>query len=441
MQENPGGHGQASATDEPRPSPSQSPSRISRWLSTLCGVIRTSSSAQIRRQEHPDRVFSISRGGASNIRSPSSNPNSRAANNPPQDSAVYSSGGGTGNVNRSPSRDREFSTSHGRGRDSVSGQIELMNPQIEASQPLVAFQSLINRSIAAWQAINYVGPERGEERIAAINVIAGRLRSLHSFEEVLSRRGFWFFQLRESFMRQKVLLKWDPTRLDEYILLPIIYGFVNKRDCFFVSHYWLTTEHPDPQAVDLVQIQQDLKDEEWSYVWVDWTCVPQLPRTEPQQVYFNRMLQYIKILVRDCGFAWRFPAFEPRGWILHEVAEYVLNQKNYTVTDDIRPFIHHITQMITDGVQPVIEKYGYKCTKQGDFNLVVGWLELSVLLFKLLHNDVMARRRICDSLNEPFVGSVTDYDTGINIDKANGVILYKGKTHRFTPVFHLTSHT
>jgi hypothetical protein len=346
-------------------------------------------------------------------------------------------------MNPSLSRESEFSASYSIGPESdfVSGPIELPNAPIEASQPCVAFQSLINRSIAAWQTINYVGPERGEEeRMAVININAQRLRSFHSLEEVLKRRGYWFFQLRESFMQQKEFLKWDPTRLDEYILLPVYYGFVNKRDCFFVSHYWLTREHPDPHALDLVQIRQDLKDQEWLYVWVDWTCVPQLPRTELQQEYFNRMLRYIHMLVRDCGFEWRFPAFEPRGWILYEVAEYVLNHKSFTWTDDNRPFIQHVLQMLKDGVRPVVEEHGYRCAEQGDLNLVIGWLELTVLLFKLLP-DVNARREICDRLNEPYVGTVTVYDTGICIDKANGVISYQGKTYRFTPVFHLTSDT
>ena len=176
----------------------------------------------------------------------------------------------------------------------------------------MAFQSLIDHSIAAWQAISYVGPERGgEERLAVINDNVLHLQSCHSLEEVLECRGYWFFQLHESFMQQKVFLKWDPTQLDEYILLPISYGFINNRDCFFVSHYWLTREHLDPHAMDLVQIQQDLKNQEWSYVWVDWTCVPQVPCTELQQEYFNCMLQYIHMLVHDCGFEWRFPAFEP----------------------------------------------------------------------------------------------------------------------------------
>lgn len=305
----------------------------------------------------------------------------------------------------------------------------------------MAFQSLVDRSIAAWQAINYVGREPEEERLAGFIFNEQRLRGCHSLEEVLKRRGYWFFQLRESFMQQKVFLKWDPTRLDEYILLPIWYGFVNKRDCFFVSHYWLTREHPDPHAVDLVQIQQDLKDKEWSYVWVDWTCVPQVPRTEFQQKYFNRMLQYIHMLVRDCAFEWRFPAFEPRGWILYEVAEYVINQKGFTWTDDNRPFIQHILQMLKDGVQPVIEKYGYQCARQGDLKLLVGWLELSILLLKILPNNIMVRRHIHDRIDEPYVGSFTDYDIGIEIDKVNGVISYQGKTHRFTPVYHLTSDT
>jgi hypothetical protein len=198
-------------------------------------------------------------------------------------------------------------------------------------------------------------------------------------------------------------------------------------------------EHPDPHAVDLVQIQQDLKNQEWSYVWVDWTCVPQVPRTELQQEYFNRMLRYIHMLVRDCGFEWRFPAFEPRGWILYEVAEYVLSHKDFIWTDNNHPFVQHVLQMLKDGVQPVMEKYGYQCARQGDFNLLVGWLELLTLLVKILPNDISALQEIRDRIDEPYVGSFSDLATGIEIDKTNGVISYQGKTHKFTPVFHLTS--
>ncbi|PPR04498.1 LOW QUALITY PROTEIN: hypothetical protein CVT26_002409 [Gymnopilus dilepis] len=313
----------------------------------------------------------------------------------------------------------------------------------EAIQIPGPFQSLVDRSIAAWHTINYRRSE--EERLAVINDKARLLRSFQSLEDLFRRRDYWFFQLRESFMRQKALLKWDPSRLDEYILLPISYGFINNQDCFF--SLLLTREHPDPKATDLVQIQQDLKNEKWTYVWVDWTCMPQLPRTELEQEYFNRMLQYIHMLVRDCAYEWRFPAFEPRGWIIFEVAEYVLNHKNFIWTDDNRPFINHIIQMTRDGVRPVMEKYGYRCARQGDVNLVIGWLELSIILFKILPDDVDVRQEIRDWIDAPHTGGFDIIapgpeilGNGLSIDKVNGIISYQGKTYRFTPVYQLTSH-
>jgi hypothetical protein len=72
-------------------------------------------------------------------------------------------------------------------------------------------------------------------------------------------------------------MKWDPDRLDEYILLPVEYGFANRKDCFFVSHYWRSRDHPDPKGEDFRLSHKDLSKVEWSYVWVDWTFMPQVP--------------------------------------------------------------------------------------------------------------------------------------------------------------------
>jgi hypothetical protein len=69
------------------------------------------------------------------------------------------------------------------------------------------------------------------------------------------------------------MVKWDPTALDEYILLPVHYGFVNNQDCFFVSHYWHTKEHPDPEGTDMQLFRTDLELVDWRYIWVDWTCM------------------------------------------------------------------------------------------------------------------------------------------------------------------------
>jgi hypothetical protein len=297
-----------------------------------------------------------------------------------------------------------------------------------------AFQSLLERSITAWHLVNYVG----EDKFDAFSKHIDILRSLSSMEALIEGRQFWFFQLRESFMRQDRFMKWDPKRLEEYILLPIDYGFANNQDCFFVSHYWRTREHPDPQADDLRAFREDLQGMEWSYIWLDWTCMPQVPRSDVQQRYFNKMLRCIPMVVRDCAFAWRFPKFEPRAWILFEVAEYVLNHSDVTITNDIEPFVSHVLEMIKEGVSPVINKYEYQCTSKGDSKLVSGWLEILTILAKVVPN-VGTRQEIFDWINRPYVGSYYNPELEIRIDKAKGVIISNGTTYEFTPVFLLTA--
>jgi hypothetical protein len=253
-------------------------------------------------------------------------------------------------------------------------------------------------------------------------------------ETLLKTGQFWFFQLKESFIRQQLLMKWHPDRLYEYILLPIDYGFVNCQDCFFISHYWRTQEHPDPEGHDMRLFREDLVHEEWSYVWVDWTCAPQAPRSDAQKTYFKRMLQLIPMLVRDCAFEWRFHTFEPRAWVLFEVADYILNHKEHTVTPDIQIFISHLREMFKEGVRPVVSKHGYVCTNGGDLPLVIGWLELLVILAQVVP-DASTRQQIFDSINQSYVGSYHDLTSGIEIHKASGILSCNGIDYRFTPVF------
>ena len=236
------------------------------------------------------------------------------------------------------------------------------------------------------------------------------------------------------------MLKWDPNGLDRYILLPVDYGFANNQDCFFVSHFWRERYHPDPDGVDLRLFHEDLKSQDWSYVWLDWTCMPQADRTTAGQYYFDRMLRCIPMVVRDCGFAWRFPRFEPRAWVLFEVAEYMLNHQAYWITDDIKPFVSHVNEMVELGeVKPIIEKYKYRCTTMGDMALVVGWLEMVVLLRRLVES-VHHRQELFDWLNQPYTGSMSIPELGMEIDKAKGTIAVGGKTYNITPVYQITSH-
>lgn len=314
-------------------------------------------------------------------------------------------------------------------------------PQEDLALP-AALQSLLDRSITAWFSLTYVGVNPGVSKDEAFNKHIDNLREIRSLDSLLQDRQYWFFQLRDSFLNHDRVLKWDSNHLERYILLPVDYGFANNQDCYFVSHYWHTKDHPDPEGSDLRLIQEDLRGEEWSYVWLDWTCMPQVPRTDGEQRYFNRMLRYISMLVRDCAFAWRFPSFEPRAWVLFEVAEFVLTHKGRWVTDDIAPFIAHVDEMVRIGnVHPIIDKYGYRCTKNGDMRLVVGWLEILVIIANIVE-DVGVRQCILDVLNRPIVGSYNLIVPGMpnfQIDKANGTITLDGETWNFTPVFDLTS--
>ena len=296
-----------------------------------------------------------------------------------------------------------------------------------------AFQSLVKRSIAAWDSLHHVDVEG-----ATIDLHTSLLRSHSSLESVMDGNvSFWFFQHRDSFMNQPVLMKWDPHRLDEYILIPVAEGFVNKRDCIFVSHYWRAPDHPDPEAADLSLLRQDLDTLEWSYIWVDWTCMPQVPRSGVQQTFFKKGLARIPMLLRDCEFMWRFPTFEPRAWILYEVAAWVLDHRSFFWSHDNRPFIHHLHEMFTSGVRPVFDKYGYKCTNESDLKLVTGWLEIHVLLRKIFEDDVRSRREILDQINKPSVGKCTYWsERGLKftVDKVEGIISYLDCIARFTPL-------
>jgi hypothetical protein len=131
-----------------------------------------------------------------------------------------------------------------------------------------SFKSLIERSITAWNSLTYIGDLKLKDE--KFKLLSGALRGFGSIDDLFrSRTMFWFFQCRESFMKQNQFLKWDPSRLDEYVLLPVADGFVNGRDCFYVSHFWRTKEHPDPRGEDFRLVHGDLAKKSWASVWVD----------------------------------------------------------------------------------------------------------------------------------------------------------------------------
>jgi len=304
-----------------------------------------------------------------------------------------------------------------------------------ASQP---FRSLVERSVAAWKSIDYQGTDPGYGKQQAIERHSLVLRSVNFLDELLGLKDhqFWFFQLRESFMRQSVFQKWDLDRLEEYILLPVEDKFANQLDCIFISHYWHKPEHPDPQGEDLRLLQERLRIGFWSHVsyfWVDWTCMPQQERTEIQRQYFKRALKRIPTLVRDCTFTWQFPKFEPRLWVLFEVAEFTLNRSRPGPLADIEPFMIHLSEMNRAGVKFVIDRHGYKCTNQSDSELVVGWLEVLLALYKIVPS-IRTRRDILNAIDNPIVRTCLHEESGIAIDKDKGIVTANGRTYGFNPL-------
>ncbi|KAK2855638.1 hypothetical protein FQN49_004996 [Arthroderma sp. PD_2] len=323
--------------------------------------------------------------------------------------------------------------------DSVKNSLRpLPNKKRTLSAKSESLRSLIDRSIEAWGSIEYQGqdPEFGHRQ--AIEKYSEVLIGVRSLEELLSldKDQFWFFQLREALLRQDTPTKWSPDRLDDYILLPIGERFTNQTDCIFFSHYWRTEEHPDPEGEDLRLQQKRLEDGFWSHVsyfWMDFTCLPQGKRTAVQEKYFRHTLQSIPILVRDCTFIWRFPPFEPRLWVFFELAQFTFNRSRPIPLVDSRPFMRHVSEMKGAGVSFVINKYGYRCKSQGDREQIIAWLEMLLILYRVVPS-IRTRREILNVVDNSTVSRCHHVQANVEVDKARGIIIANGTTYTFTPL-------
>lgn len=202
-------------------------------------------------------------------------------------------------------------------------QIDIANYSMDTTVQDQVWTSLVDRSIEEWRKIIIATEEDSKN----LDLPIDELKRYKTLDEFLLRKGslmFWFFQRRERFLSQKRIAKWDRQALDNHIILPASSGFVLRSNCFFVSHFWRTAKHPDPKGQWLRLSQKDLRQIDWSYVWVDWTCIPQHPRNDAEDSYFAESLAYLSGLIRNCGLAYRYSGFEPRMWILYELTEYTL---------------------------------------------------------------------------------------------------------------------
>ncbi|XP_014551774.1 hypothetical protein COCVIDRAFT_41985 [Bipolaris victoriae FI3] len=129
-------------------------------------------------------------------------------------------------------------------------------------------------------------------RLFSKNLHEDLLSEYHSLDEFfdgsLKSVTFWFFQKRGVFMSQSRSRKWSREVLNDYVLLPAALDYTLR------FH------------------QAQLETQTWSYIWVDWTCLPQHPQSPPEKTYFHYGLRTMLYIIRNTGFAYFYPPFEPR---------------------------------------------------------------------------------------------------------------------------------
>jgi hypothetical protein len=250
--------------------------------------------------------------------------------------------------------------------------------------------------------------------------------------------------------------KWSPDELDKYVLLSASRGFVLRHEFLFVSHPWRTRDHPDPSGGCLRLHQAQLAPLTWSYIWVDWSCMPQSPRSLPEQAYFDRCLGTTSVIIRNCAFTHFYPPFEPRVWILYEITEYLFTcTTTLQRTSDIATFLQHIEEMLETGVQATLTKYGYRCSYDRDSEYLTSWLEVLVLL-KRLHFSIGFLREVMDNMTwlpntrsqtwfavreklEGFDDSVVVPDIMV-LRRFEGTLAINETEYRFTPLPRWVRH-
>lgn len=263
------------------------------------------------------------------------------------------------------------------------------------------------------------------------------MRSISTIDDLLNQHApmFYFFLRKEAFLSARKMKKWSRESLDEYILLPWGQGMINRDDCVFISHFWRSKEHPDPDGKYLRLLQGDLSQTEWSYAWVDYMCTPQTPRDSPEAKYFTRSLETVSYLIRNCSFMYYYPPFEPRLWVLYEIAEYMFTCVGpWGLTSDVHMFLSHVNEMKQIGVRPVLEKYGYRCTSSQDRAFLTARLEFLVIM-RNLNVDIMTKRWVMDALTWQPNTKMTQFLNGgsLTVDLKGGQLQDGQTRYNFTP--------
>ncbi|KAH8723087.1 hypothetical protein GQ44DRAFT_710962 [Phaeosphaeriaceae sp. PMI808] len=95
--------------------------------------------------------------------------------------------------------------------------------------------------------------------------------------------------------------------------------------------------------------------------------------------------------------------------------------------------MEHLREMKGYGVRYVVNRHGYKCTNQGDRELVIGWLELLLILARIVPS-IRTRRIILNAIDNAMVRTCYHEESGITIDKEKGMVTVGERSYEFSPL-------
>lgn len=105
--------------------------------------------------------------------------------------------------------------------------------------------------------------------------------------------------------------------------------------CCFVSHRWLSFEHPDPDGSKMKLLSNTIEDN--FYYWIDYSCLPQYPRSKNQKILFERSLKMLPSLMFEVNFIiirLKDDDYFNRAWCFFEIlSSYIFRGKVIYLTN------------------------------------------------------------------------------------------------------------
>jgi len=105
---------------------------------------------------------------------------------------------------------------------------------------------------------------------------------------------------------------------------------------YFVSHRWLSADHPDPTGQQFSLLKRAILPN--AYYWIDYACMPQRPRTDVEEEQFRARLKWMPSLLFDRNvivLRCLGDGYFDRAWCFFELlTASVLGREIACVTDD-----------------------------------------------------------------------------------------------------------